>query len=111
MAFDHARRSEAPDAIAPDGSEIRRLVANRAGKLTVAKEVRRHRVDRAARFRRLEGEAEQPDHIRAMNPGKPLPAAAEWPARAEPEQSQHLRQRAAVPVQHHAEPEPRDSQT
>jgi len=33
MAFDHARRSEAPDAIAPDGSEIRLLVANSAGSM------------------------------------------------------------------------------
>jgi mannose-6-phosphate isomerase-like protein (cupin superfamily) len=31
MEFDHARRREVPDTIAPDGSEIRLLVQNGAG--------------------------------------------------------------------------------
>src|SRR5260370_39366491 len=31
LAFDHARRSDPPDPLAPDGSEIRLLVANSAG--------------------------------------------------------------------------------
>jgi hypothetical protein len=33
MELDHARRSEKPDAWAPDGSEIRLLVANSAGSM------------------------------------------------------------------------------
>jgi mannose-6-phosphate isomerase-like protein (cupin superfamily) len=33
MSFDHASRAEAPDAIAPDGSEIRLLVANGAASI------------------------------------------------------------------------------
>jgi mannose-6-phosphate isomerase-like protein (cupin superfamily) len=33
MTFDHARRAEAPDARAPDGSEIRLLVENSAASM------------------------------------------------------------------------------
>ena len=74
--------------------------SERARELRVGHRIGRRRVDRACHGGVSNRPAHQLDPVLAMDPGPVLPARSDRPAGAELERQQHLRQRAAVALEH-----------
>ena len=70
---------------------------------------RRGRIDRAGQRRRRDDVSDQPHEIVALDPGHPLPAAADRTAKAELERHQVLAQHAALDAEHEADAQPHDA--
>src|SRR6266568_495423 len=66
-------------------------------------------VNWSRRLRMIESQEQDADHIVDVNPAEPMFAGSDWSTQSQPKRSEHLRQSAALFVEHNPDPNTGDS--